>query len=108
MLPHGVTRHLGNLQRGTANGSAQRVLTHELLHKVFESNVGRVVLVHGDLFEDHTAFLLKVSRIQQGVGDHIGDDVHRHGRVIVEHTRVVAGVFLSGQRIGFTAYRIEG
>ena len=108
VLPHGVTRDRLNLLGGAADGASEGVGAHELLHEVLEGDVGRVVLIHRDFFENHPAFLLQVGGIKQGVGHHIGDDVHGHGRVVVEHTRVVAGVFFGGQRIGFSAHRVEG
>jgi hypothetical protein len=54
--------------------------------------VGRVVVAHGDLFEDHPALGLDVRLGEHRVGDHVADQVDRHRQVGAEHVRVVAGV----------------
>ena len=99
MLPHRLPRNLHNLLRSATNRAAQRVITHQLFHKILEGNIGRVVLIHRQLFQNHPALLLQMLRIQQGVTDHIRQHVNRHRHVVVKYARIVAGVFLRGEGV---------
>ena len=108
VLGHGVSGHRADLLRGAADGPAQRVLAHDLPGEPLEGRVHRVVLVHGQLLQDHPALLLHLPRIQNGGGRHVRDDLRSHRRVLAEHVGVVAGVLLGGQGVGLPAHRVEG
>ena len=99
MLPHRLPRNLHNLLRSTTDRATQGVLAHKLFYKILEGNVRRIILVHGNLFQNHPALLLQMFRIQQGVTDHIRQHVNRHWHVVVKYARIVAGVFLRGEGV---------
>ena len=71
-------------------------------------HVTGVVVVHGDLFEDHTPLGLDVLGGDQRRRHHVADQVHRQRQVIVQHPRVVAGVFLVGEGVHLAADRVDG
>ena len=70
-------------------------------------DVAGIVVVHGDLFEDHAALGLDVSRGDQRRGDHVADHVDRERQVGVEHPRVVAGVLLGREGVHLAADRVH-
>ena len=63
----------------------------------------RVVVTHRDLLEYHAALQLDVRRIEPGVAQHIADQVDGEVEITVEYVRVVAGVFLGGERVELSA-----
>ena len=99
MLPHSIPRNLHNLLRSTTNRATKRVLTHKLFHKILEGNVRRIILVHGNLFQNHPALLLQMLWIEQSVTHHISQNINRHRGIIVKYTRIIAGMFLRGESV---------
>ena len=67
-----------------------------------------IVVVHGDLFEDHAALGVDVLRVEQRAGHHVRQDVDGQRQVGVEHPGVVAGVLLGRERVQLTADRVDG
>ena len=86
-------------QRGAGPGRRCEQVVHHV--------VG-IVVVHGDLVEDHLPLGLDVLGGDQGGGDHVAEDVDRHRQVVVEHPCVVAGVLARGERVELTADLVEG
>ena len=85
-------------QRGVAEDGLRERVVHE---------VGRVVVAHRDLFEDHAALVVDVGVEQQRGVDHVADDVDRDRQVGVEHPRVEAGVLLGGEGVHLTADPVD-
>jgi hypothetical protein len=99
--------HRGDRLLGARDEPAQRVVAVDRLGEDVVDLVTGLVLVHGDLFEDHAAFGLDVGRLEERVGHRVGQHVDREGEVVVEHPRVVAGVFLRGEGVGLAADRLD-
>ena len=108
VVPDGVAGDGADGVRGAADRAAQRVGAQHGGHEVFVGDVGGVVAVHGDFLEDDVAFLLHLLRVKHGAGDHVGDDVDRHGQVGVQHAGEVAGAFLRRGGVGFAAHLVKG
>ncbi len=108
VLPDFIPGHFSNLLGSATDGTAQRVMTHELLNEALKGNIGGVVLVHGDFLQDDAPLLFQQLGIQLGAGDHIGDDVDSHAGVFIQNPGVVAGVLLGRQGIGFATHLVEG
>ena len=89
--------------RAAERGVAEHGVREQVVHAV-----ARVVLVHGDLFEDHAALGVDVRRADQRAGQHVADDVDGERQVGVEHPRVVAGVLLGGEGVHLAADRVDG
>ena len=86
-------------QRGAGPGRRREEVVHHV--------VG-IVVVHGDLVEDHLALRLHVLGGDQRGGDHVAEDVERHRQVVVEDPCVVAGVLARGERVELAADLVEG
>ena len=71
MFPHSIPQNLHNLLRSTTNRATQGVLAHKLFYKILEGNVRRIILVHGNLFQNYPALLLQMLWIEQSVTHHI-------------------------------------
>ena len=99
MFPHSIPRNLHNLLRSTTNRATQRVLAHKLFYKILEGNVRRIILVHGNLFQNYPALLLQMFWIEQSVTHHISQDINRHRGIVVKYTRIIAGMFLRGESV---------
>ncbi len=108
VVPDRVARDGPDGVRGAADGTAQRVGSQNGGDEVLVRDVGRVIAVHGDFLEDDVPFLLHLLRVQDRAGDHVRDDVDRHGKVRVQHPGEVAGAFLRGGGVGFPADLVEG
>ena len=99
MFPHSIPQNLHNLLRSTTNRATQRVLAHKLFYKILEGNVRRIILVHGNLFQNHPALLLQMLWIEQSVTHHISQNINRHRGIIVKYTRIIAGMFLRSEGV---------
>ena len=66
-----------------------------------------VVVVHGDLLEDHATLGLDVGRPDQRRGDHVARARRRRPAGPVEHPRVEAGVLLGGEGVHLPAHGVE-
>ncbi len=77
-----------------STGRASGAAAEEDLGELVVDHVRRVVLVHGDLLEDHAPLRVDVGGPDHRGGDQVTDDVHRERQVGVEHPRVEAGVLL--------------
>ena len=78
-------------------------LGEQVVHDV----LGRV-LVHVDLLEDHLALGLKVRGAKERVLLHVGEMLHRHRQVTIEHACVKARVLLGREGVHVAADRVEG
>ena len=107
VIPDGIPGHGADGGRGPADGPAQGVRAQHGGDKVFVCHVGRVIAVHGNFFQDDVALLLHFSRVQNGAGDHVRNDVNGHGQIRVQHPGEVAGAFLGRGRVGLPAHLIE-
>jgi hypothetical protein len=99
MVPDGVPGHRLDRLRGAADRPAERMPGQHRRYEHLVADVGGIVIVHGDFFQDDGAFLLQFLRIQHGGGDHVRDDVDGHRQVRIQHPRIVAGAFLRGGRV---------
>ena len=93
---------------GAGDGPAERgVGAPGLLGEELVDDVVGVVVVHGDLVEDHVALGLDVVGGQQRAGDHVAEDVDGQRQVLVEDPGVEAGVLLGGEGVELTADLVE-
>ena len=90
-----------------ADGPAERMLTEHGLKKTLARDIRRVVVGHGQLFQDHAAFVLELFRVDQRRGEHVGDDLDGHRQIAVAHLGVIAGVFLRSARVVLAADGVE-
>ena len=67
----------------------------------------RVVVTHGDFFQDDVAFDLDVGYGATAPQHHVGHQIDGQLQVGVEHVRVVARVLASGERVQFAADRVD-
>jgi hypothetical protein len=95
---------LGRAPDGTPEG----VVAEDRFEEAFTGHVGRVVVGHGEFFEDDAAFGLELDGVERRRGDHVGEDVDRVVEVDVAHPGVVAGVLLRGRGVVLAADRLEG
>ena len=102
VLPHRVPRDVADRRGRAADRPTQGVSAQDSCRELLVHDVGRVVVVHRELFEDHAALGLELVGVEPGRRDHVGDDVDRHRQVVVEHPGVVAGVLLAGGGVGLT------
>ena len=68
----------------------------------------RVVVAHGDLLEHDVALDLDIVCGTTPAQHHVRDQVDGQFEIGVEHVRVVARVFTGGERVQFTAHRVDG
>ena len=108
MVPDIVAAGLFDGLRGAADRPAQRVPVEHLFGKTFVDDVARVILGHGQLFQDHPALGLHLCRIDHCGGHHIGEDLHRYGQIGIQYPGVVAGGLFAGHRIGLATYGVKG
>ncbi len=94
--------------RRPADRAAERMGPEDFLHELLVGNVGGIIAVHGDFFQDDVPFLLQLLRVNHGGGDHVRNDVDRHGQVGVQNPGVIAGVLLRRRRVGLSADLVKG
>ncbi len=97
-----------DLLRGAADGASQRVAVHDLLAEALMDHIHGIVFGHGELLQDDAALGLHLRGVDDRGGDHIGEHLHGHGEVGVEHPGVVAGGLLAGHGVGLAADGVEG
>jgi hypothetical protein len=68
--------------------------------------LGRV-LVHVDLLEDHLALRVQIRRSDHAVLQHVGEMLHGHRQVAIQHAGVEARVLLRRERVEVTAHGVE-
>ena len=66
----------------------------------------RVVLVHGDLLQDHALLLVEVGLTQRRAQD-VGQHLHSRRQVLGQHMRMEAGHLAAGERVVTGADAIE-
>ena len=66
-------------------------------------DVTGIVVVHGDLFQDHPTLGVNVSCANKRIGDDIADNLNRQRKIIIENACVVARVLLCGEGIEIAA-----
>ena len=95
-----------NQVRRAQDGAAKRPgvlrLAQKIVHKVL-----RGILHHGDLLQDHAAFLLQLARVKHGTQREVGEDIHRQGKLVVGHLGVEAGAFLAGEGVELAAGEVH-
>jgi hypothetical protein len=65
------------------------------------------VLDHLDLLEHDLLFLFDLDGVKGWMRDQIGENVHRHRQVLVEHLHVIAGILLRSEGIELPANRVH-
>jgi len=91
----------------TGDEPAERVLpVHGRAQQVVYLVVGLVV-VHGDLLEDHATLGLHVRLREYRRGHQVAHHVDGQRQVSVEYPGVVAGVLPRGERVGLPADRLD-
>ena len=108
VLPDGVAADRADRLGAASDGSTQRVIAEDRFEEALTRDVARVVIRHGELFEDHAALVLEVHRVEHRRCEHVGEHTHRHVEVAIAHLREVAGVLLGGERVVLASHRIEG
>ena len=73
--------------------------------EVVVDELGRRILVHGDLFEHDLALVIEVGEGRPR--EHLDDDLEGGVEVLVEKARVDQRVFLRGGRVGLAAHVVE-
>ena len=62
-----------------------------------------IVVTHGDLLEHDIPLDGDIAGVTHAVEDDIGNQIDGQFEILVKHMRVVAGVFLGGERVQFAA-----
>ena len=70
-------------------------------------DVAGVVLVHVDLLEDDVGLRRDVLGPKGGPEQHLGQQLHAHGKVVVAQLRPEAGVLLGGEGVAARPHRVE-
>ena len=103
-----VARELRDRLLGAGDVAPERMVRpHDFLEQVLHIFL-RLVLVHAQLLEDHSALSLDVGRRQLGVGDDVDQDVKPERQVLGGHARPVRGELLVGRRVDETADAFDG
>jgi hypothetical protein len=68
LLPRDRVDRLGRAQ----DGAAERRVAEQLGRERLVDGVGGIVVVHGDLFQDHPPLGVDVLRLDERVGHHVG------------------------------------
>ena len=105
--PDLVARHRRDRRLRTRDGPAQRRVAVGLAREQVVHHVVGVVVVHGDLVEDHVTLGLDVLGRDRRGGDHVAEHVDGQRQVLVEHPGVEAGVLLRGEGVELPAHRVE-
>ena len=92
---------------GAEDRAAERGVAEHRRGELVVHDVAGVVVVHGDLLEDHAALGLDVLGADQRIGHDVADDVDGQRQVGVEHPRVVAGVLLGGEGVHLAADGVD-
>ena len=112
VAPPVVAGHLGPPQcsdRGhrAEDRAPERRVAEQCGGELVEDKVGRLVVAHGDLFEDHGAFDVHVLLADRRVEHDIGDDIDGQRQVAVKHGGVEAGVLLLRERVELTTDGVD-
>ena len=81
------------------------MLAEDDLAEVVVDELGRRILVHGDLFEHDLTLLVKVG--ERRPHEHLDHHLERGVEVLVEEARIDQGVLLGRGRIGLAAHVVE-
>ncbi len=81
--------------------------TPEILREKLVDQILRIVLGHADFFLDHALLAFDVVIRELRIEDHIGNDVERFRKMLVEHARIEADHFLRGEGVEHAAERID-
>jgi len=105
----GDRRTAHRLDRGdrAEHRATERIARPDQIGERVVHRVAGIVVMHGDLFENHAALVVDLLRGQHRRQHHVADDVDRDRQVGVEHPRVVAGVFLGSERVELAADLVE-
>ncbi|GAB4673405.1 hypothetical protein MOKP104_09910 [Mycobacterium avium subsp. hominissuis] len=95
-------RHRRDRPRGADDRPAHRVVAEQRAQEHVPQRVLGVVVAHRDLFQHHVALEFDVLGGAAAVEHHVRDQVDGQFQVGVQHVRVVAGVFLGGERVQFS------
>ncbi len=76
--------------------------------ETLEGHIIGVVFVHVDLFDDHLTLRLDLVGPEGRSLDDLREHVEAGGQLLVEQTRPEASRLLRGERIGSSAYGVEG
>jgi hypothetical protein len=93
--------------RRSEHRATQGVVRPDQLGERVVHRVAGVVVMHGDLLEDHAALVVDLTGREDRRGDHVADDVDGDRQIGVEHPRVVAGVLLRGEGVELAADLVE-
>src|SRR5579863_9494711 len=92
---------------GAQNWLAKRMALPEVLGEYLVDEIVGVILVHLDLFYDHTALAGDVSRIEDRVENQVAENVERNGQVLVKDLNVEADALLGGKCVHVAADGVD-
>ena len=106
--PDLLRRHLGDRAALAEHLPPQRVVREERLVEDLVHQVGRLVLVHVDLFEDDLALGLDLVRAERRRPHDVAEDVEAQLEVLVDQAGVEGRVLLGGEGVHVAADRVDG
>ena len=90
------------------NGTSQGTSSKDCLSELVVHDVSGIVVVHGDLLENHSALRLEVGASDGGGGHHVNDNIDGNRQIRVEHTRVVARELFGRECVDLAAAAVNG
>ena len=100
--------HPGDRFLGAEHGAFQCVALPQSRRKLLVSNVGGIILVHVDLFEDNVLLRIDFRLTEGGAAHHLGQDVDAQRQIIVAQSGPIARLLLAGEGIRTPPDCIEG
>jgi hypothetical protein len=88
--------------------ASERMVGPEMLVEEIVDELVRSVVHHPDLLEDDLALLFDLRGIEIGVEHDVGEQIERHGEMLVQDLGVETGVFLGGEGVDLSADRVDG
>ncbi len=82
---------------------AQRMALEEILGEDLVYEVVGIVLVHLDLFQNHAALAGDLLAVEDGMQDHIAENVDGYRQMFIQHFNVEADGFLAGEGVHVAA-----
>ena len=103
-----VSGHVCDRLAGAQYRLGERMLSPQRPGELIVGDVGRVVLIHVDLFEHHGRFGFDLGLTKCRALNHFGQQIHSHRQIFIPQLSPVAGVFLRGERVAPGSHRVEG
>ena len=96
VLPDGIASHRTDCFFVAADWATKLVVAEHGLRESLVRDILRVIVVHGEFFENHRAFVFKFGCIDERRGEHVCNDVDGKRQSLVLNAGVIAGVLFAG------------